>query len=142
MVAQTCTKRLPIPDKTFLKNVWNSDYAEIKYFEKYFGKTSKPKVLKVFPESKKNCMTIQSFKNGIVYQKDICSESGTEVIIAFPGYCKAELVKYIEWFFKTDWNVWNKDKTLYQPKEEGDAGCYIQIKQNKKGFYIKYFCGC
>jgi hypothetical protein len=142
LVAQVCPQKLPIPDKNFLKNVWNSDDAEIKYFKKYIGKTSEPKVLKTFSETKESCKTIHNFKNGIIYQKDICSESGADVIIYFPGYCKAELIKYVEWFFKSERNVWNKEKTIYQPKEEGYAGCYIEIKQYKKGYFIEYYCGC
>ena len=142
LFAQVCPKKLPIPDKAFLKNTNESNDQEVKYFEKYIGKISEPKVLKTFPEDGKRCKTIQSFKNGIVYQIDYCSESGASVVINFPGYCKAELVKYVEWFFKSEWNVWNKEKTHYQPKEDGDAGCYIDIKQNKKGYYIEYYCGC
>ena len=141
LVAQVCAKKLPIPDKTFFKKVTNSDKVEIEYFNKYFGRISKPKVLKNFTGSKKGCKLIYNFKNGIVYQRDECSESEIEVIIVFPGYCKTELVKYIEWFFKTEWNAWNEEKTRYQPTENGDAGCYIEIKQNKKGFYIQYICG-
>ena len=142
LVAQVCPKKLPIPDKTFLKKVLNSDNPEISYFEKYFGKISEPKVLKTFSESQESCKVIYNFKNGITYQEDVCSESGAHVIIVFPSYCKSELDKYVEWFFNTKGNVWNKNKTLYQPKEDGDAGCYIEIKQNKKGFYIEYYCGC
>lgn len=139
LAAQVCSKKLPIPDKTFFKNATNSDRTEIEYFEKYFGRISKPKVLKNSTE--KECKKIYNFKNGIVYKRDECSETEIEVIIVFPGYCKTELVKYVEWFLKTEWNSWNEEKTRYQPTENGDAGCYIEIKQNKKGFYIKYICG-
>ncbi len=142
LVAQICPKKLPIPDKIFLESVKNSDDAEVKYFKKYIGEFSKPKILKRHTETKEACETVQIFKNGIVYKKDECSETGSKVTITFPNYCKAELIKYIEWFFKSDWNVWNKNKTLYQPKEDGDAGCYIELKQNKKEFYIEYYCGC
>lgn len=142
LVAQICAKTLPIPNKTFLESVNHSDDVEIKYLEKYIGKISKPKVLKRYTETKEACATVQVFKNGIIYKKDECSEVGSNVTITFPNYCKAEIIKYIEWFFKSDLNVWNKSKTHYQPKEYGDAGCYIEIKQNKKEFYIEYYCGC
>ena len=142
LVAQENKKKLPVPDKAFLESVKNSENAEIEYFNKYFGKISKPKILKRFTESKDVCKIVYLFKNGIVYTKDECSESGSDVTIIFPNYSKSELTKYVEWFFKSDWNIWNKDKSLYQPKEDGDAGCYIEIKQNKNGYYIKYYCGC
>ena len=142
LVAQIGSKKLPFPDKTFLKSVNSSEDAEIKYFKKYIGEISKPKVVKKYIESQKACKMVYSFRNEIQYSKDECSEVGSNVTITFPNYSKDELIKYIEWFFKSESNVWNKNKSLYQPKEDGDAGCYIEIKQNKKGFYIDYYCGC
>ncbi len=140
LVAQVCAKKLPIPDKTFLNSIKNSDKAEIEYFQKYFDGRSKSKGLKNSTGNNNECKKTYNFKNGIVYKREECSQSEIEVIIFFPGYCKSELVKYVEWFFKTEWNSWNNDKTSYQPTENGDAGCYIEIKQYKKGFYIKYIC--
>ena len=70
LFAQVCPKKLPVPDKDFLKSTKESDDQEVKYFEKYIGKISEPKVLKTFPEAGKRCKTIQNFKNGIVYQID------------------------------------------------------------------------
>ena len=134
LVAQVCSKKLPVPDKTFLNNIKNSDKAEIEYFEKYFGGRANS------TENNNECKKTYNFKNGIVYKREECSKSEIEGFIFFPGYCKSELVKYVEWFFKTEWNSWNNDKTSYQPTENGDAGCYIEIKQYKKGFYIKYIC--
>ena len=138
-IAQVCSKRLPIPDKRFLENTLNSDKLEIEYFQKYFGQISPPNFLKNFSETK-SCKAEYHFKNGITYQQDKCSESEIAVTITFPGYCKSELVKYVEWFLKTQWNVWNEEKTLYRPIENGSAGCYIEIKQNTKDFQIQYIC--
>ena len=142
LVAQIGSKKLPIPDKIFLESVNSSEDAEIIYFKKYIGEISKPKLIKRYIESQKACKMVYSFRNGIQYTKDECSEVSSIVTITFPNYRKDELIKYIEWFFKSEWNVWNKNKSHYQPKEDGDAGCYIEIKQNKKGFYIEYYCGC
>ena len=140
--AQIGSKKLPIPDKIFLESINSPGDAEIKYLKKYIGEISMPKVIKRYSESQKACKMIYSFKNGIKYTKDECSEAGSNVKITFPNYSKEELIKYIEWFFKSEWNVWNKNKTLYQPKIDGDAGCYIEIKQNNNEYYIEYYCGC
>jgi len=142
LVAQIGSNKLPIPDKIFLESVNSSEDAEIIYFKKYIGEISKPKLIKRYIDSQKACKMVYSFRNGIQYTKDECSEVGSIVTITFPNYRKDELIKYIEWFFKSEWNVWNKNKSHYQPKEDGYAGCYIEIKQNKKGFYIEYYCGC
>lgn len=142
LAAQVNLNKLPVPSKLFLESVKSSEDSEIQYFKKYFSESSKPKVIKRYTESREACKIIYTFNNGIIYSKDECSEVGVEVTITFPNYSKEELIKYIEWFFNSEWNVWNKSKSLYQPKEEGDAGCYVQIKQNKIGYYIEYYCGC
>jgi hypothetical protein len=142
LIAQTNSNKLPVPSKTFLESVKFSEDSEIKYFKKYIGESSKPKVIKRYTESKEACKIIYSFNSGIIFTKDQCSEVGANVTITFPKYKKEELIKYIEWFFYSEWNAWNKNKSLYEPKEEGEAGCYIQIKQNKKGYFIEYYCGC
>jgi hypothetical protein len=75
-------------------------------------------------------------------KRNSCSESGTEVQIIFPNYSKNEVIKFVEWFFKNDYSQWYKSKTIYQPKEDGDAGCYLEIKEFKDKIILKYFCGC
>jgi len=99
LIAQTNSNKLPVPSKTFLESVKFSEDSEIIYFKKYIGESSKPKVIKRYSESKEACKIIYSFKNGIIYSKDECSEVGANVIITFPKYKKEELIKYIEWFF-------------------------------------------
>lgn len=133
-------KKLPVPTKAFLKESKTTENAEVVYFTKYFGKGTR-KVLKRFDESKEVCSSFYTFKNGIKLKDNSCSEAGIQAQIVFPGYDKNEIVKFVEWFFKTPDNGWNKTKTLYEPIEN-DAGCYIEIKQLKDRIIVNYSCGC
>ena len=46
LAAQISSKKLPVPDKIFLESVNTSEDAEINYFKKYIGETSKPIIIK------------------------------------------------------------------------------------------------
>ena len=134
------TKKLPIPSKLFLTEVKFKDEGDLRYFEIYFGKPTK-KVLKRFQESKEICSVVYSFSNNVIYKSNKCSEAGLENEILFVGYGKDEIIKFVEWFFKTEDNKWNKSKTIYQPKVN-DAGCYLKILEAKNQIVLKYYCGC
>ncbi|NMH27885.1 hypothetical protein [Flavobacterium silvaticum] len=136
-------KKLPVPDKAFLKSTENSNQVEIDYFTKYIGSASKLKVIRnSYGDTTKPCEMEQRFKNGIVYH-ETCSDSGSDVKITFPSYCKEEIVKFVDWFFLNEFSIWNKSKTTYSPIEDGDAGCYLEIKQDKsKHYFLEYYCGC
>ncbi|TGD57859.1 hypothetical protein [Flavobacterium humi] len=132
--------KLPIPTKSFLSESKKYDNADVEYFTKYLGKGSR-KILKRFDESNEICSSIYTFKNGIVVKNNSCSEAGIETQIIFKGYDKNEVVKFVEWFFKTKDNQWNKSKTKYEPFEN-DAGCYFEIKTTKNQIVLHYYCGC
>lgn len=133
--------KLPVPTKSFIEKTRSSDYSDVKYFTKYLGIKSEH-VLKRFDDSKDICSKEYEFKSGIKLKSNSCSETGNAVEIIFSNYPKNEVIKFIDWFFKTDYNVWNKSKTKYQPKEDGDAGCYLEIKEFKNEILLSYYCGC
>jgi hypothetical protein len=133
--------KLPIPTKSFIeRTIYSGDFEE-KYFTKYLGKKSEH-ILKRFNDSKDVCAKEYQFKTGIKLKKNSCSEAGTEAEIIFPNYSKNDVIKFIEWFFKNDYSKWNKSKTNYQPKEDGDPGCYLEIKELKDKIILSYSCGC
>ncbi|MBF4517084.1 hypothetical protein IRZ71_12040 [Flavobacterium sp. ANB] len=133
--------KLPVPSKSFVEKVRYEDNFEEKYFSKYLGKKEEH-ILKRFSDSKEVCAKEYKFKTGIKLKNNSCSEAGLDVEIVFPNYSKSEVIKFVEWFFKTDDNVWNKLKTKYQPKEDEDAGCYLEIKESKGQTVLSYYCGC
>ncbi|WP_289663840.1 hypothetical protein [Flavobacterium panacagri] len=133
--------KLPIPTKAFIEKLKNKDNPEEEYFTKYLGKKSE-RILKRFNESKDFCAKEFEFKTGIKLKSDSCSETGSDVEIVFSNYAKSEVIKFVEWFFKTNDNIWNKSKTKYQRKEEGDAGCYFEIRESKNKIILSYYCGC
>jgi hypothetical protein len=139
LIAQT--NKLPVPTKSFVDKVKYENDSEEKYFEKYIGKKSE-RILKRFSDSKEICSKEYEFKTGIKFKRNSCSEAGTDVEIIFSNYSTNEVIKFVDWFFKTEYNVWNKSKTNYQPKEEGDAGCYLEIKEVKGKIVLSYYCGC
>ncbi len=135
------TNKLPIPTKSFIEKAKYLDDSEEKYFTKYLGKKSEH-ILKRFSDSKDVCAKEYEFKTGIKLKRNSCSEASTEAEIIFPNYSKNDVIKFVEWFFKNDYSKWNKSKTKYQPKEDGDAGCYLEIKELKGKIILSYSCGC
>ncbi|MGL2965651.1 hypothetical protein [Flavobacterium sp. XGLA_31] len=135
------TNKLPIPTKSFIEKTQNLENFEEEYFTKYLGKKSE-KILKRFSDSKDVCAKEFEFKTGIKLKTNSCSEAGIEAEIIFPNYSKNDVIKFVEWFFKNDYSKWNKSKTTYQPIEDGDAGCYLEIKELKGKITLKYSCGC
>ncbi|HLN94569.1 MAG TPA: hypothetical protein VK183_02950 [Flavobacterium sp.] len=117
------------------------EHPEALYFSTYFGKGSEI-VLTRLDESKAVCAKIITYKTSIKLKWDSCSEHGTEVEIVFPNYAKTEIQKFVEWFFTSDTNVWDESKTKYQPKEDGDAGCYLEIIEEDNDVMLRYYCGC
>jgi hypothetical protein len=135
------TNTLPVPTKAFIEKVKYLDDVEERYFANYLGKKSEH-VLKKFSDSKEVCAKEYEFKTGIKLKRNSCSESGTEVEIIFPNYSKKDVINFVEWFFKNNYSKWNKSKTKYQPIEDGDAGCYLEIKTLKGKIILRYSCGC
>lgn len=132
--------KLPVPSKSFVEKAKYEDNFEEKYFTKYLGKKSEH-ILKRFIDSKEVCAKECEFKTGIKLKTNSCSEAGLDAEIVFSNYSKNEVIKFVEWFFKTEDNAWNKSKTIYEPKEN-DAGCYLEIKEIKGKILLTYFCGC
>lgn len=141
---QTVKKKLPVPTSDFLERTKEHDMS-FTYFTTYFKPISKRKVLKRHKDCEgDDCASSweQYFEDSILYRERDIEEIGSEITIVFPNYDKEEVVKYINWFCRSEDNKWNKDKTSYIPKEEG-AGCYYEIKLNdKKQYYIHNYCGC
>ena len=135
------TNKLPIPTKAFIEKAKTLGDSQEKYFTKYLGKISE-KVLKRIGNDKVVCAKEFEFKTGIKMKTNSCSEVSIEVEIIFPNYSKKDVVKFVEWFFNDKYNNWNKSKTKYQPKEDGDAGCYFEIKKLKGKIILIYSCGC
>lgn len=135
------TNKLPIPTKSFIQKVKYEESPEEQYFTKYLGKKSE-QILKRFSDSNDVCAKAFEFKTGIKLKTNSCSESGIEAEIIFPNYSKNDVVNFVEWFFKDEYSKWNKYKTKYQPKEDGDAGCYLEIKELKGKIILSYSCGC
>lgn len=135
------TNKLPIPTKSFIQKARLQDNSEEMYFSKYLGKKSEH-ILTRFSDSKDVCAKKCEFKTGIKLKTDSCSEAGIVAEIIFPNYSKNDVVQFVEWFFKNDYSKWNKSKTKYQPKEDGDAGCYMEIKELKGRIILSYSCGC
>jgi len=133
--------KLPVPSKSFIENAKYHEDPEERYFSKYLGKQSE-QIVKRYDDSKEVCAKEFKFKTGIQFKRNSCSEAGTSVVIIFPNYSKKEVLQFIDWFFKAEGSVWNKAKTKYQPKQDGDAGCYIQIKESKGKIILNYSCGC
>ncbi len=135
------TNKLPIPTKAFIEKAKTLEDSEEKYFTKYLGKKSE-KVLQRIGKAKVVCAKECEFKTGIKMKTNTCSEVGIEAEIIFPNYSKNDVVKFVEWFFDDGYNKWNKSKTKYQPKEDGEAGCYMEIKETKGKIILSYSCGC
>lgn len=135
------TNKLPVPTKSFIEKAKYDDLSDEKYFVKYLGIKSE-QILERFSDSKEVCSKVYEFKSGIKLKRNSCSEAGSDVEITFLNYPKSEIIKFVDWFFKTESNVWNKSKTKYQPKEEGDAGCYLEIIESKNKVLLSYYCGC
>jgi len=133
--------KLPNPSKAYIQNVKSIENSEENYFTKYLGKKFEH-ILKRTGETKVACKKEFEFQTGIKMKTDSCSEVAIEVEIIFPNYPKLDVVKFVEWFFKNDYSAWNKSKTKYQPIEDGDAGCYIEIIELKGKIILKYNCGC
>lgn len=134
------TNKLPIPTNSFIVKAKKSSDMEALYFTKYLGKKSE-RILERY-DSKSVCAREYEFKTGIRYKTNSCNETSIESEIIFPNYSKNDVVKFVEWFFNDDYNKWNKSKTKYQPKEDGDAGCYLKIKELKGKIILIYSCGC
>lgn len=135
------SRKLPVPSKAFLEKARKSDQGDVSYLKQYVGLVSE-KVLKKAPESKEVCARSYEFKNGIKMKYDECSESGADAVITFVGYPKSEIVKFVDWLFSSEQNKWNASQTKYSPKEDGDPGCYLEIKQFKDKIVLDYYCGC
>jgi hypothetical protein len=134
------TNKLPIPTKSFIEKAQKENDTEALYFTKYLGKKTERIIEKY--DSKNACAKEYEFKTGIIYQTNSCNETSIEAEIIFPNYSKNEVVKFVEWFFKNNYSKWNKSKTIYQPKEDGDAGCYFEIKELKGKVILIYSCSC
>lgn len=133
--------KLPIPSKSFIEKAQYVEDAAEKYLARYLGKKSE-RALKTFDDSKQVCAREFEFKTGIILKTNSCSESGVEAVIIFPNYSKKEVVQFVDWFFRNDYSKWNKSKTRYQPKEDGEAGCYLEIRETKGKIILNYSCGC
>jgi hypothetical protein len=134
------TNKLPIPSKSFIEKAKKSSDMEALYFTKYLGKKSE-RVIERY-DSISVCAKEYEFKTGIRYKTNSCNETSIEAEIIFPNYSKNDVVKFVEWFFNDGYNKWNKSKTKYQPKEEGEAGCYLEIKEFKGKIILIYSCSC
>jgi hypothetical protein len=134
------TNKLPIPTNFFIKKAKKSSDTEAQYFTKYLGKKSEHIIERY--DSKSFCSKEYEFKTGIRYKTNSCNETSIEAEIIFPNYSKIEVVKFVEWFFEDGYNKWNKSKTRYQPKEDGGAGCYFEIKELKGKIILSYSCSC
>lgn len=135
------TNKLPVPTKSFIEKVKHYNYSDEKYFAKYLGIKSEH-ALEKFNDSKEVCSKEYEYKTGIKLKRSVCSESGSSVEIVFSKYPKTEVIKFVDWFFKTEYNTWNKAKTRYQPKEDGEPGCYLEIEESKNKIVLSYYCGC
>lgn len=135
------TNKLPIPTKSFVEKAKYIEDADDKYFTKYIGKKSE-RILERFTETKASCAKEYTYKTGIKLKTNSCSEAGIEAEIIFPNYSKNDVVRFVEWLFKNEDNKWNKQNTNYQPKEDGAAGCYFNIKEFKGKIILSYSCGC
>lgn len=133
-------KKLPVPTKVFIEKVKFEDDSEEQYFSEYLGEKSE-KVLSKLDDTNEVCEKVCQYETGIILNRS-CSESGSTVVIIFPDYSKDEIIKFVEWFFKTDYNTWDKLKNKYQPKEDGEAGCYLEIQELKNKIILNSYCGC
>lgn len=134
------TNKLPTPTTNFIKKAIKSSDTDELYFTKYIGKKSE-RVIERY-DSKSVCAKEIEFKTGIKYKTNSCNEMSVEVEIIFPNYSKNEVVKFVEWFYNNGYNKWNKSRTRYQPKVDGDAGCYFEIKEVKGKVILTYSCSC
>lgn len=150
LVILTCSKafgqgtnrQLPKPTQDLIKNESTIDKG-LNYLENSFKTVGSKMVLKTFVDCKENCTCSweQQFDSGITYKYNDCHESGFDVVISFQGYDTKDVIKLVDFLFKTDDNVWNKEKTEYKPKD-GGAGCYYKIRREEGVAILDYYCGC
>ncbi len=137
---------LPKPDAAFLNRTDIKKPPIYEYFEKYIGSISGKKKQKKakFIDSNKDfvCSWEEKFKKDIYFKFDSCSQTEIEITIDFVNYSKTEIVQLVNTFYKDQFSSWNEDKTIYQPVQEGAAGCYIEIKTiNKHKKQLNIMCG-
>jgi hypothetical protein len=132
-------KELPAPDNEFFTKYKEDNELEFRYLEEYFGKLEERQYRKD-PMIGDSVNWIQRFKGGISIDH-AGADSGTKVRIAFPGYDKAEILKFMKWFCESPDNSWDSGEEKYSPVE-GDAGCYYEIGKDTLGYFIDYYCGC
>ena len=78
------------------------------------------------------CHWYQKFSKGIVYEYDSCITSGFVSTIIFSNVTKNDVILLVESLYKSENNEWNKEKTLYDPKQK-EIRCSheIQVKDGK-----------
>lgn len=92
------------------------------------------------------CLWQQRFEGGIEYQYNGCGGSVAETTITFSGYNKKEVIELIDNLFKTNNNIWNREKTQYKLKDdfepkEGALTCDYEIKEEMGKVKLICICG-
>ena len=131
------TKKLPVPE--LRADAELDDYG---YLVKYIGDTGR-KVVKKEANGMPNVWS-QTFGKDITYEMLNGVESnGYHYRITFAGYGKDEVVRVVERFNGSEDMAWDKDETVYGPKEENALGCFYTVKQDKAGnYYMDCTCVC
>lgn len=139
------TFELPYPDTLKIeKQIKETDYQHSSlyyYLLNNFGKVGLKDSVRFLSQTNQYCAYKQYFNHDISLRTHTCEEVGRDERIVFPKIESKALHPLIEAFFKTNDNSWQTDE-YYGPKEDGEAGCYINIIQNENSTVLDYYCGC
>ncbi len=138
---QHAIRRLPKPTQEQIKNELVEKGQN--YLENNFKKIGDKVIFDTYEACNGDCICSweQQFGKGIKYKHDSCNENGFLVTITFQGYDTSEIIRLVDTLFKTKGNVWNKEKTKYEPKED-EPGCFYEIRQEKGVAILEYVCTC
>lgn len=124
-----------------------SQSATYLYFTRnYKAKSEKFNIKKYDYAEYDVCAFKQKFDNDIIYSQEGCQEEGgIRTKLTLPKADKTNLAEWVELIVKSSpTNTkygWNSAKTKFRPIED-EAGCYFEIKENKKNTEIDIYCGC
>lgn len=140
-LSQTSVQFLPKPEKEIVNQ--NEEDRGFRYLESSFGKRGRRVNLIKFTGCLVNCVCAwqQSFKNGVLYTYNKCSEAGVTITISFPNTTVEEVVNLVNQLFETPQNKWNAEQNKYNPPD-GEAGCNYEIRSKNGTAMLEYRCGC
>ncbi len=94
-----------------------------------------------YPETNSIISFRHGFRNGIMYQFDDL-ESGSGIECTFPTNNDSLVRSFMSKLYAdVEDHTWHSDST-FGPIEDGEPGCYINLKQEPESTAVSVYCGC